>query len=883
MRRLTTIISAIFVVTLTACDAAHEVGEYLPHPDDFEVFSEAEEGSLLARFQEDEDEFDFEEEDFEDEDFLEDEEFDDYRPADYNNPPMSPHMAAMSLVAMEDATHMAVASGNWSDAGTWRDGALPTEGARVIIPQGVSVTVAGIVPESIKTIGLMGALTFDPTTDTELRVDTIISMEGSRLEIGTANAPIQQGVTARVIFADDGPVNRGWDPQQLSRGAVLMGQTEMFGAEKTAWAVLAEHPRAGDTSIEVEGATNGWAVGDELVIAATDPYNPEHDDLVRISAIDGSTITLDRALQYDHVPPVADLDVHVANLTRNIVFTSENTDIAHRGHIMFMHTLDVSISYARFTELGRTDKSVKLDDFSFPDLDDGPTLVGPGNNVRGRYSLHFHRGGTAPGSIPALVQGSVVTDDPGWAYVNHSANVDFISNVSYHILGGAYQTEAGDEVGSFVGNIALHTINPEYPLLSDTDELLIDIREDAQDFAFQGDAFWLHGGGVRVDDNVVAGASGHAYVYWPEGLIEARPDGPQEMTDFDVANVPGADRYFDRDWMEVWHVPVVSFNGNTAYAATKGLEFYYLHTSFLDNESNYASDAYRSQLESVFENLTIWNMAVHGIGFNYTENLTFRNVRLVGNGDPNIVGVDADHFHLLGTHRFDNLTVEGFGVGMQVPTQGQVLVEGGTYANLVDFEVRNPHLEPRDLTFRDINFGDSPYVNDAERIRFEMTPDFTLTGVVQTGLESDGVDKFLLYFLLPDRITLDFGPYDGVALYYAEQAADFVPVTEENKKTEVDEEQVPQEYVGLSNEQLMSRYGLSFGGELLPTGSEPSTDVVGGLIGPQVPAPTVEVFDLLESDHEEDFEDFDDFEDEEFFEEDDEFFHEDEEFFDEDE
>ena len=40
-------------------------------------------------------------------------------------------------------------------------------------------------------------------------------------------------------------------------------------------------------------------------------------------------------------------------------------------------------------------------------------------------------------------------------------NVDFIENVSYNVVGGAFQTESGDEIGSFVRNIALRTVNPD--------------------------------------------------------------------------------------------------------------------------------------------------------------------------------------------------------------------------------------------------------------------------------------------------------------------------------------------------------------------------------------------------------------------------------------
>ena len=75
-------------------------------------------------------------------------------------------------------------------------------------------------------------------------------------------------------------------------------------------------------------------------------------------------------------------------------------------------------------------------------------------------------------------------------------------------MGGAFQTESGNEIGAFINNIAIRTVNPNYPIL-DPATADVDAREDVQDFAFQGDAFWFHGGNLTIEDNVASGASGH--------------------------------------------------------------------------------------------------------------------------------------------------------------------------------------------------------------------------------------------------------------------------------------------------------------------------------------------------------------------------------------
>ena len=209
-----------------------------------------------------------------------------------------------------------MASGAWSAPGTWRNGAVPDADARVTIPTGITVTVDDRLAPSLATVGVEGTLAFDPDVDTELRVDTLVSAPSSRLEIGTNERPVSAGVTARIVFADGGPIDLTRDPEQLGRGAVLHGTTVMYGAERTHRTVLAGPARQGDRQVELAGAPEGWEAGDQLIVTGT--QGPTSDETRTITAVDGSTIRFDEALEIDHVPPRPDLKVYVANTTRNI-------------------------------------------------------------------------------------------------------------------------------------------------------------------------------------------------------------------------------------------------------------------------------------------------------------------------------------------------------------------------------------------------------------------------------------------------------------------------------------------------------------------------------------------------------------------------------------
>jgi len=249
-------------------------------------------------------------------------------------------------------------------------------------------------------------------------VDTLVSAPGSRLQIGTPDQPVGAGVRAQIVFADRGPLSIAEDPMLMGRGAILHGSTVVHGQAKTSALTAADQLRRGDQRIVLEDIPQGWTVGDRLVIAGTSP-DGTGDETVRIRAIDGQHIDLDRPLLKDHVTPRDHLKVHVANLTRNVVFSSENKSLDRRGHVMFMHTRDVDVANAAFNDLGRTDKSRPLDSPYFDD--EGFFAEGTGTNPGGRYSVHFHRNGVDSQGSPSLIRGSVVVGNPGWGFVNHSS------------------------------------------------------------------------------------------------------------------------------------------------------------------------------------------------------------------------------------------------------------------------------------------------------------------------------------------------------------------------------------------------------------------------------------------------------------------------------
>ena len=401
--------------------------------------------------------------------------------------------AMTKLFDFSAVTNVAIVSGNWSDPNTWSNQQVPGPNANVWIMPGRTVTIDGISNVPLRTVRDDGTIQFDVDRNTQLKADTIfVDMDGTFL-MGTAAAPIMPQYTATVLFADRGPIDRVWDPFALSRGMLSMGTVRVFGAATTGHVALAVAPTVGSTTIRLAGAQVNWKVGDNVVVTGTQVGQDESFTIAGISA-DGLTVTLDHPALYDHTPPSAGLVVYAANTTRNAVFRSENTvDIGQRGHMMFMLNPDVQLYSAGFYGLGRTDKTVPIDD---PVVDANGVLVpGTGTNPRARYSVHFHRTGTAPGGMPAMVVDCAAVDNPGWTFVNHSSDVIMEDNVAYKGMGAQFVTEAGNEIGVMDNNIAIDAVGDGQPEIDTHDQRYVSF-----DFGQQGHGFWLQGGGVVVSE-----------------------------------------------------------------------------------------------------------------------------------------------------------------------------------------------------------------------------------------------------------------------------------------------------------------------------------------------------------------------------------------------
>jgi len=682
------------------------------------------------------------------------------------------HLSLTQLVRYDQVSNYAVRNGLWSDPTTWKNGVVPASGARVLIPAGVNVRVDGIIAERIATIRVDGKLSFSPTRNTELRVDTVVVTDSGTFEMGTVGTPIAAGVTARLLITDNGPIDRTWDPFGISRGLIAHGQVSINGSELSSYAALATSAPAGSTVLTLKSTPSGWKVGDSVVIASATAGAAQNESR-RIAAIIGNRVFLDQALWFNHASPSSDLEIHVANTTRNAVIESEATAIDRRGHVMFMHNRDVHIAYGGFYKLGRTDKTKPLNDAVVNS--DWTLQAGTGTNVRGRYSVHFHRNGVANDGNPSSIIGSAVVDSAGWGFVNHSSYVDMTGNVAYGVRGAAFATEVGNEIGSFNGNMAVGTTGT-------IEE--IDARDKAQDFGFQGDGFWFQGAGVAVVGNVAAGNQGSAFVFYTRGLIEG---GVRQQ--FTSASLTDPSIALGAEKIDVGSVPMRQFSNNVAYSSHTGLFVRYHLENPVHNQS------------SVFENSTFWNNDV-GIFLPYTQHTIVRNLKITTNATPRpYVGVSGN-IHTL-NNSYENLTVSGYYIGVELPRRGTNTVLGGVFSNMTDLLLYTAALSNR----------------------FTYITGISAATKIAAVMDTNGFGYAVNTFFVSDINVLNFGPFVNQRLFFSDQLPDFIPFPTPRADA-------PAAYVGLTNQQLWNQYGVAIGGAVVPANAYTVPTVMGWIAPP---------------------------------------------------
>jgi len=558
------------------------------------------------------------------------------------------HAALLALVPQDGASDVAIADGSWFAPETWASGKVPADGAKALIPAGITVTYDATSEAPLFSLRVDGMLTFASERDSRMIIDTLVIAPEGRLQIGTSAQPIAPEVQVEILIAGAGEIDTTWDPMLMSRGVVSHGEVEIHGARKTAFLKAGEPPKRGDQELVLASAPEGWRVGDRLVVTGTFKrgwawdngtravsHHASQDEIVTITALEGVRVSINRPLLYNHYAPRADLAAYVANVTRNIRFASlagAETPVSQRGHVMFMHSDAVDVRYAAFDHLGRTDKS--KDAFDLAAL----STLAPTSNIKGRYSLHLHKTGLLNRETPAMVVGNSVFGSPGWGYVHHASHADFVDNVAFDVFGAAYAAEDGNETGIWLRNIAIRSRG------FDWGDAAAKVGADRHDNGRTGDGFFFAGRLVEAAENVAANTT-HGFV-WMHRSAPA-DSVPQTLQYPEVA--------YGRPVLKPEDPPIQGFRDNEAFGTEVGL-------MVINKNPEQGHD-----VRSVLDGFLNWETK-KGVDISYSGHYTLIDFDLIGTAGQEFFVPDTGVN--IGTNAFDfalnGLRLERFPVGVRL-------------------------------------------------------------------------------------------------------------------------------------------------------------------------------------------------------------------------
>ncbi len=547
---------------------------------------------------------------------------------------MAEHQAVLDLVPLSAVNREVVQNGSWSNPATWNGGILPQAGENIYVPVDKSLTVDIDSNLNYKTLRADGILKFATNKNVGIKLDTLVVTETGTFEIGSETARVPANIKTKIFVANNGPIDRDWDPFNISRGIILQGKTRIYGSEKSAYQKLSANPPAGAAQIKLAAVPTGWVPGDVIAITATkfrrklktDTSYQTEDELRSIKAISGNIITLGKAtnstlaepLSFSHVPRIANMPVYAANLTRNVAFSGEGGDAVpagQRGHFMVMHNPDTVIKGASFNYFGRTDKSKLLNDFKLNDqgfrLTDvnGNYIPDVNTNPRGRYAVHFHHTGTDIKVPPVICSGNAVFSSKGWGFVNHTSNVIMENNASYNVFGTHFVSEDGNELGSFKNNIAIK---------SEGRSTFVKNGLGNHDHGHTGHGFWFHSRNLAVEDNVVSGVYSAGFVYYHRLVIDGIDTQiPQE-------NLLTSEKNITKGLPTIFfsHVPIVDHKNSTVLSSGSAL-------NVIKSNRDTGHD-----VGNIFESLKGYSL-VDGLQIQYVAKYTFKNLELAADNFSN--------------------------------------------------------------------------------------------------------------------------------------------------------------------------------------------------------------------------------------------------------
>ncbi|MCA8950782.1 MAG: G8 domain-containing protein [Planctomycetes bacterium] len=350
---------------------------------------------------------------------------------------------------------------DWSSATSWLDASggsvsqPPGLNDNVRVAAGSAVALTG--PSLAATVEVHGNLTAE-SVDCSLASEwLLVHTSGARLDIGSAEVPFAHEFVLTLRGQPGAPTIGGAGSKFLV--AMDGGQIELHGLPKTSWSRLKS--LSGNT-VEVTDR-EGWAVGDQILLVATDPMSEQDGEkasqsevctIVGIAPTTGE-LTLSPAPLANHcaADPVSysapngatwtvDERAEVGMLTHNVRVEGDASDstsvLGFGAHVMMMGGASPGtgrFSHVQFRRMGQ-------------------------RKILGRYPLHWHMQLAA--GAGQYARGCSVWESFNRALTIHGT--DFVAaedNVLFDHFGhGLFLEDGGEQHNTIAGNLVVLTRRP---------------------------------------------------------------------------------------------------------------------------------------------------------------------------------------------------------------------------------------------------------------------------------------------------------------------------------------------------------------------------------------------------------------------------------------
>ena len=330
----------------------------------------------------------------------------------------------------EEPTHVAQQSGDWFDQDVW-GGELPNEGARVLIPEDLSIRLDGEVLEHMQSVYVAGNLRFAEQGSTFLKVHNMLVGDQGSLTVGTVDEPIGSSASALLEITPRQDVMPYLEPGYHDAMLVIDGDFSMVGHQKTNMYPLKAPLAVSSNFIDLPQAPEGWQEGDLVVVGGARNVD---EKVLAIKSIEGPRVFFESANSEEEWKGFTKYDTaernrrnFAINIQSNTGLTTESKELLNEGQVYIIQDGDSDIVFKDASILGLGIDSQRRQITASYGAADAPALT-----ITGKQ----------PEDI--TLDGLVVVNAPDEAVIVQGGSPRITNSVNFNdYTGGAYYNELG--------------------------------------------------------------------------------------------------------------------------------------------------------------------------------------------------------------------------------------------------------------------------------------------------------------------------------------------------------------------------------------------------------------------------------------------------------